>query len=132
MQITKQIDKQTLVDLIVTALEGGSNYWYMLGDQYIFPASVDETLCLTERIGHTLYDDERWGLPVYDVEYEGDYYEDLGGALGIVTNASCQKAFEIMSTDYPDVLGRIFEEQYDALDADIFFQLAVMGEVVYG
>lgn len=131
MTITQTFDKQTLVDLIVTAIEGGSTDWYML-DDVDFPTSVDNKLCFSEKIGHAIWDNPEWSMPVYDVEYAGDDYSDLGEPLGILSYASCQKAFDLLAKDYPDVLARIVSEDSDALDADVFFQLAVMGEVVYG
>jgi hypothetical protein len=45
---------------------------------------------------------------------------------------SILEAITIIKKDYPDVWENILDEQYDANDADIFLQLCVMGEVVYG
>ena len=129
MKVTTTIDEQTFIDVILTALEGGSNEWYWL-DEIEFPEWVNPKLFFSEKVGQALYANKGWTVPVYDKEEWT--YEDSGEALGILSYESCQKGFDLMSVDYPEELNRIITEQYDALDADIFFQLAVMGEIVYG
>jgi hypothetical protein len=114
--------------VIVTALEGGSNYWYQLfTDDYkpTLSPRTEKRVAISERIAWSLYTDPSFKLPVYDVENP----EDL---LGTVTQASMFKAFQIAEKDYPEAYKHIMEEEYDAADADILFQLATMGELVYG
>jgi hypothetical protein len=41
-------------------------------------------------------------------------------------------AINLVKKDYPEVYENIVLEEYDAEDADIFLQLAVMGNVVFG
>ena len=52
-------------------------------------------------------------------KYSVDYY-------------ACVKAWQIVAESYPHVFARIKEEDYDASDADVWFQCAVFGEVIYG
>jgi hypothetical protein len=128
MTINLEISEQTISDQLCTALEGGSNYWYMLGD-------IDRTHFIK---GNTLVDnltrsfmaDKNYKLPVYDIE-SAEELEDMD-KLGDVTYDSMAKAFNIMSKDYPSQLGNILSGNYDSDDSDIWFQLATMGEVVYG
>lgn len=117
-------------NILVTALEGGSNFWYTLPEQ-----KLREKLTLTEkgeplstRIAKQLFEDSKFELIIGDVESE-DEEED---PLGRVTQESMMKALKIASKDYRDVFNNIMTEDYDANDADIVFQLATMGEVVYG
>jgi len=123
---TIHLDK--FVDVIVTALEGGSNYWYQLIDEDYrdkLPPKTPQHQALSERIAYALYTDPKFELPVYDVEEPDEL-------LGKVTQQSMYKAFQIAKTDYPEAYERIMEEQYDAADADILFQLATMGDLVFG
>lgn len=128
MEITFNITEEQLTDQLCTALEGGSNYWYFLGD-------IDRTHFIK---GHTLVDnlirsfmaDKDYKLPVYDIE-SAEEFEEMD-KLGDVTYHSMARAFNIMSSDYPRQLGNILSGNYDGDDSDVWFQIATMGEVVFG
>lgn len=115
-------------NVIITALEGGSNYWYQLfTDDYrdqLVP-KTEKRLALSERISESLYINPKFELKVYDVENPNDL-------LGTVTQASMFKAFQIAEQEWDSAYENIMEEQYDVSDADIVFQLATMGKVVFG
>ena len=131
MQIVKEVDSEMFENIIVTALEGGSNYWYLINtDEFKkeLPSS-DEPLSI--RIAGALYNDTPFKLNVYDIESGDEDYEDKE-LLGVVTYESCKKAFDIMAKDYSYRLSNFINESYDADDADVFFQLATMGEVTFG
>jgi hypothetical protein len=117
-------------NVIVTALEGGSNYWYQLyTDDYRdqLPPKTEQKSALSERIASALYFNPKFSLPVYDVENPDDL-------LGTVTQSSMFKAFQIVEKEYFFVWKHLTEntEDFDATDADIIFQLATMGEVRFG
>lgn len=128
ISIKKTIKKQILENVIIGALEGGSNYWYCIGD--IDKTNFRRGISLAENIAEQLYMNTEFKLPIYDIESAEDPEEmDF---LGDVTNAKVVKAFELMSEKYPEFLERILDESGDADDDDVFFQLATMGEVIYG
>ena len=58
--------------------------------------------------------------------------EDEKTKLGTVDMTSLLEAIDILKNDYTRAYENIIDEEYDADDADIFFQLAVMGEVTFG
>lgn len=122
---TKKIGKKDIINLFVTALEGGSNYWYFLPR---IPAGVRDIkveldMELTEAIGEYVL---RGGsIDVHDAE-------DEDTKLGTVDMSSLLEAIDILKNDYKQVYENIIDEEYDADDADVFFQLAVMGEVTFG
>jgi hypothetical protein len=122
---TKKIDKKDIIDLFVTALEGGSNYWYYLPR---IPDGVREIMAeldmeLTEAIGEYVL---RGGsIDINDAE-------DEETKLGTVDMTSLLEAIDILKNYYTRAYENIIDEEYDADDADIFFQLAVMGEVTFG
>ena len=64
-------------------------------------------------------------IQVNDAEEEED-------VLGTVDMDSLLDAIQKLKDDYPRVYENIIDEEYDAEDADVFFQLAVMGEVTFG
>lgn len=127
IKITQEIfvTKTMLEDLIVTAIEGGSNSWYWLDRDEMdekLPANGDP---LAIRLANRLYDDEGFKLNVYDCEEQED-------VLGVITHKSCVDSFEVLKDKYPDVFENIVLDNWDANDADCFFQVAVMGEIVFG
>lgn len=122
---TKKITKQDIIDLFVTALEGGSNYWYYIPK---IPAGVRQIktetgMATSEAIGEYIL---RGGnIQINDAEDEEE-------VLGTVDMTSLLEAIDLLKSDYTHAYENIIDEEYDADDADIFFQLAVMGEVTFG
>jgi len=129
--ITRKIDPQTITDVMITALEGGSNYWYMTDVEQIEGLIRENGETTTEAIGFSITRNPEFKMPVWDLEEMGDGEPkiDGDGFLGFLTPESVKKAFETMP---PSRLSSILEEEYDADDADVFFQYAVMGEIVFG
>jgi hypothetical protein len=122
---TKKITKKDIIDLFVTALEGGSNYWYYLPE---IPSGVRDIkretgMETSEAIGEYVL---RGGnIQVNDAEEEEE-------VLGTVDMGSLMDAIQKLKEDYPRTYENIIDEEYDAEDADIFFQIATMGDVVFG
>lgn len=118
-----EVSQDDFENLIVTAMEGGSNYWYLIrGNKWrdqLPKETKDEPTSV--RIGRALYNDPTFELKVYDLEEP----EEL---LGTVTQASMIKAF----INCKDEAAEMFDESYDAWTADTLFQWAVMGEVTFG
>jgi hypothetical protein len=119
--VEKEISTSQIMDMIITAMEGGSNYWYLLTVPYQptkWEKQInDNTLCIK------VYDIEEH----HDALLEGEDVEPLG----VLTRLSIKSGIEKMISDWPNAFQRWMDESYDAGDADIFFQLCCMGEVVY-
>lgn len=139
--LSTQVDVAQLVEeTIVTALEGGSNYWYWLhldqnwfevAKRYDIQLSKKETpirthaLPLTMRIANALVNVEGYELPIYDLEEPDEL-------LGKLTLDGFVKGCEKCIRDYPNTWAAFMGESYDACDADVLFQLAIFGEVKFG
>lgn len=126
--------EQLYEDLLVGALEGGSNYWYFLPDIKMVPRPRDLDGRKSNPLAIDIYDAVRNGaeVPVADGEN--------GEKLGSITNAGIRGAFGKMEK-YADerkkphihqMIGRIKSGDSDASDADVWFQFVVMGNLVYG
>lgn len=114
-------------NMIVGAIEGGSNYWYWIGS-----GSMDRVFESTN---------EMKGEPTVDrllmaiqsgIKVNIFDFEDRRTKLGTLTPESWAKAEKLMMENHKSHLGDILKENDDATTADVFFQLAVMGDVVYG
>jgi len=114
------MQKETINNLIIGALEGGSNYWYLLPDLSMVKYHHD--LCLTEQVMIAINDGAI--IPIEDVET----YEHLGE----ISLPGIKKAVKLLHENYPHHYADAITGDYDAITSDIFFQLIVMGEVVYG
>ena len=117
--IKKEIPNDQIVDMLITAIEGGSNYWCIV--------PTYDPLKWAEKIKKRLL----W-VSVYDretaMQKAGPDEDDLLGAINV---HSIRKGIRLMMEDYPEAFDRWMTGQYDAEDADIFLQLVTMGEVVF-
>lgn len=134
---SRTFGKEDIINLFVDALEGGSNYWYHIRHlpKEVRYKAKEMNQSVSEAIGEYIL--KGGYVQFYDAEeeYDDDDYTETHsdkGLLGTVDMDSILEAITIIKKDYPEVWENILDEQYDANDADIFLQLCVMGEVVYG
>jgi hypothetical protein len=126
--IKKEMDYDSFEDLIVTALEGGSNYWYSLdlnNSIGFIKKYADDQRPMTIRIADALYNNKDSSVVVLDTEDEEE-------TLGTLTYQSVRKTLENFPKDHQWALDNVLNGDYDANDADVVFQVLVMGDVVYG
>lgn len=108
-------------NLLCSAIEGGSNYWYYLPD-----------LTMVERKKGTPLVDSMFKavkagaqIPIHDIEDESNF-------LGMLTMANIERGERIMFEKHNQHYSDARNENDDAATGDVWFQLAVMGEIVYG
>lgn len=114
---------QVFSDMLITALEGGSNYWYFLPDLSMVTRKKGEPWSVA--IGRAVWHDGA-EVPVDDCN------EKAGTRLGMLTRASMEKALDLMMRKHPRHYADLFDGNDDATTADVWFQLAVMGDIVFG
>lgn len=124
-QLNRALTKGDIIDLFVTSLEGGSNYWYYLKN---IPESIKydvkhNGVSLSDALGEYVLSGGE--VHFYDIEDKSEF-------LGSVDMNSILDAISLIKKEHPEVWERILTEEYDADDADVFLQLCVMGEVVFG
>ena len=123
-----EVDLHRIGDLLVTAFEGGANYWYLIdefhpptekyrwdeeGQAYRHvdhPLSPDGWLVITTKDGDSINGSTRWRLD----------REALVKGLGT------------MARRYPRHFADWMGEQDDAETGDVFLQCCLFGEVIYG
>lgn len=114
--IKLELDLIEIESLIISAIEGGSNYWYRIenstrGD-YLKTAMGKSGLIISDYIGN-----------------DGDEKTMRKGRLN---NKSIHKALQLMASKHPRHFGDLLSDNADSTTADVFLQLAVLGEVIYG
>lgn len=112
IKVEKEISAQEVADLIITALEGGVNYW--CGGVETIPHNDIKT--------PEAWTDPNFTLKVTDAE------EEEPDAQVHVNKARVEAALLQFHERSPGVE----LEACDADDADVFFQYLVFGEIVYG
>ena len=128
--INKLVPREVLENVFVTALEGGSNYWYCLDRKTLkivrsaVPANEDgclSTAILTAVLDHNIE------IPVHDVENEDEI-------LGYISKKTIQDRIQKLSSSKELSWALRLEMDYagDADSSDVVFQFIVMGEVMFG
>ncbi len=127
--IKQSISREVLEDVFVSAIEGGSNYWYFLSDHAIakirraVPKEEDE--CISTAILKAILD--------HDVKVEINDADDEDEIVGVITRGTMQARLQLLA-ESPNkwALDAHVKENGDAESADIVFQYLAMGEVIYG
>lgn len=128
--IKKTLPREVLENVFVTALEGGSNYWYYLDRKTVkiirSAVPVNEDACLSTAI-LTAVLDHNIEVPVHDIENEDEI-------LGYISNKTIQDRIQELSSSDSSAWALNIEMDYggDADSSDVVFQWIVMGEVVFG
>lgn len=130
IKITQIISREILEDIFVTALEGGSNYWYYLPDSSVkairkaVPKSKDPYL--STAILKAILD--------HDVKVVIEDAENEGEVIGVITRSTMEPRLQLLAESKENkwALERHLRENGDAGSADVVFQYMTLGEVVYG
>lgn len=143
------ITHEEIESMLVTALEGGSNYWYEFNSNdlknarnWLLKEIEEGRLKRNEYINYTWLDAIFQGyskpIPVYDNEeaYEVGSSEDYDELepIGYLSMETIKKGLEKASLEYPKQFNQFFPEYVngDAEDADVLFQLICLNDIVYG
>lgn len=103
-----KVSKERLVDMFIGACEGGSNYWC----QELTPKGKGDA-----------YEAMLNGFSLIELENAKKH---------LVTKAMIEKGLQIMATKYTYHFSNMVCETDDAETADVFLQLCVFGDLIYG
>lgn len=130
MKVEIEFTNDLMDDMLVTAIEGGSNYWYLFTDDAV--AIVDDFTkrfqvtdkAFSVQFSKAIQNGAR--IPVNDLEEPDEI-------LGSISMESIKKGVETMAKyHHIQFNNMITDGGWDAETADVFFQLCLMGEVVFG
>ena len=129
IKIIQGVKREVLEDIFVTALEGGSNYWYYLPEESIKAirkaVPKEEDPYLSTAILKAILD--------HDVKIAVNDAENEDEVIGVITRGTMQARLQLLSDSNERwALERHMREEGDAGSADVVFQYLTMGEVVYG
>lgn len=110
-----KISNQQIADLMVTALEGGSNYWI----DRVEPRYTCH---------HDYSEPQNYGP---DMVERALFAEDDDTPY-LLNDEAIQNGLRLMPTLCPHHWADVVNDNVDADTADVFLQLCVFGELVYG
>ena len=120
MDVSIKLDEQRMQDLFIGAFEGGSSYWAEVRDS----SPTNECQSPSERWWkHIMVDGGE--MKVYD-------NEDEESEPTVLNKAGVEKGFQLMAQNEARHFMDWLSENDDATTADVWFQLALFGQVVYG
>ncbi len=119
-----EIDPQMVADLMVTAIEGGSNYWV-------------GSITLKDNDGHPNHGQPWYSdSALYERAFHIEVYEmdDMGALTEVhyISQHSMQVGLNAMASKAPGHFANVVSDQWDAETADVFLQYVVLGDIVYG
>jgi hypothetical protein len=127
------ITEEQRFDLLVSAMSGGINYWAYFGeDLWKIVDGVQKpskNLCIEDRVWEAIKAGKE--LPIRDAESIDEDEDSEGEILGYISLKSIEEGEQIMANKYAWHLADIIEENADAITADVWFQCAVLKEIVY-
>ena len=151
LKIEKDIDIMKIDNTIITALEGGSNYWYSINDNDIDKLEkwLDKKGVRNENLHYKFIDallqEKSNKLPIYDLEeVEGLDLEDFNNQIEELYDSLTPLGYLCLGTILEGLKSAYINnnEEYemelgddyagDSVTADIIFQHFIMGDVVYG
>jgi len=120
VMINLPVRRQTLRDLLCTAVEGGSNYWATFSN-----AEQTESLDYI-KVKVTENESSREGTPRVNRYITAD---DLASGLSRLGQAAANDdgTFQAAGKHLADALG-----DHDATTADVVLQMTIFGELIYG
>lgn len=121
-----EVDGQKVADQIVTAFEGGVNYWCHGADL------VSSEVKPTESPWYScpkLWEGDFAILVKYD-----DPDKEEGNASGRkeINQDDIKRGIQMMAEKSPAHFTDLIMDDGDAITADVFFQYVVLGDVIYG
>jgi len=124
VNVSIEIPAQRIIDLFVGAIEGGSNYWYLIDRNDYADLKLEKKFAFSETIPYACLSNPDFKVPVRDLE--------TNKVLGEVTREKIATGLYLMAKDHPRHFSDLIGGTDDASTADVFFQLVVMGKVVFG
>jgi hypothetical protein len=127
--VTKTIPREVIENIFITALEGGSNYWY-----YLSPDTIKIIRSVVSK-----KDDEYLSTAIlkaildHDVEVPINDAEDEDEVIGYISKDTMQERLQKLAYSADSwALDDELNEKGDAVSSDVVFQYITMGEIVYG
>jgi hypothetical protein len=122
VKVVFDIPEERVQDLLCNALEGGSNYWYLI-EQAIYPHGETKASLKIEF--------EHLELPFKGGTLVFSSLEEPEKEKTYLTLAIITDGLQLMANKYPKHFADFLSENDDATTGDIFLQCCLFKEVIY-
>jgi hypothetical protein len=134
IKVDQSVSYQDLSDLLISALEGGSNYWYRI-ERYVEPDEftflAGQSLEEAKKYRHSTYPFNPGGALVISDFYGADGMEDAMTTKKLDLDA-IKVGCQLMAEKSVKHWANFIEGNADAETGDIFLQYCIFGTIVYG
>lgn len=130
MNVKAQVDVslESIANLLCSAFEGGSNYWYEI-QEFHKPPSLSFRTDKEKVFRHIDYPLNVGGSLVIK-SLEDD---EINGAKQWTLNLkACDRGLNIMATKFPHHFANVVVDEGDSNTGDVFLQCCLFGDVIYG
>jgi hypothetical protein len=115
------ISSKVLTDVIVTALEGGSNHFIT---DLEYPVGIKKSEFETPAYSDPKFYQNKWSLIIHIDERDENQFT--------LNDKSVGDGWTLFAAQYPTRAASILDETYDADDADLAMQFFLFGAYIYG
>jgi hypothetical protein len=125
VQVTLDISSQKISDQLITAFEGGSNYWLQTAEL------ITSVNAPTERPWYSspvVFDSSFTFKVGYD---DPNLEEGNGQGRRTIGLAAVKDGLQTMAEKFPRHFADLVSEEGDAITADVFLQCVVFDDVIY-
>lgn len=122
--VTIEIPIKRIAELLSSAFEGGVGYWCRI-IKYIKPETPRSVIDNERIYKHTDY--PLTGGAVVCVETEIEDPHEL-----VLDGAAIERGIKLMQEKYPRHFNDFLMENEDATTGDVFVQMCLLGELIYG
>lgn len=128
MAITKEKASQIQKDLLCCAFEGGSNYWYCI-EREVFPKGVDRGSVEYPHIDLPFMRGAR-----LEISADGGLHAnpDRKDGLWVLNLTAVERGWKLLREKGAHHYDNAITEDFDAETGDVFLQLCLFGEVIFG
>ena len=120
VNVKKEITNQMVANLLITAREGGSNYW------------IEGYTCDAPEQEFTPIDGELYRFADYPLNGGVIHIQHNDGDIVDLTKESLQTGLQIMADKYPHHFKDLVEDNMDADTADAYLQCCLFDGLLYG
>jgi hypothetical protein len=130
VHIKQEIQLKDIANLLVSAFEGGSNYWYNI-KEFIKP-KYEDLLVIYSFNGEVEYYPKYISYPLS--EGGSLIIEDLQNVMNLksLNLPTIYSGIKVMAEKYPQHFNNFISGNDDAETGDVFLQCCLYGEIVFG
>jgi len=138
---TTTLSDDQIRSLLVGALEGGSNYWYLILEKNLPPKTKIEDFVFGGKFVnpadpygfmYIIPFHEGGGILIGDAEADDPYSSDAAFQPVLLNREAMQKGIQLMCEKHPKHFADVLAQNDDATTSDVFLQLSLLGEIIFG